>query len=158
MPTQPPTPPSPEANPKKQSMSGREEPVRRRPTRRRRASIDGPDPVDVNVGHRVRNRRVLIGMSQEVLAEKIGLTFQQVQKYELGKNRISASMLWRIAEALDVPVSFFFDGLRSGAGPIVPEEGLTRGEMQVVRGLRNVSPAVRDSVRELLATLDKTRS
>ncbi|MFA3918141.1 helix-turn-helix domain-containing protein [Ruegeria hyattellae] len=68
-------------------------------------------PVDVHVGKRVRHRRWLIGMTQQQLAEQVGIKFQQIQKYETGANRISASRLWDIAESLDVPVSFFFEGL-----------------------------------------------
>ncbi|MEY8838730.1 helix-turn-helix domain-containing protein [Cribrihabitans sp. XS_ASV171] len=68
-------------------------------------------PVDVHVGKRVRHRRWLTGMTQQQLAEQVGIKFQQIQKYETGANRISASRLWDIAEALDVPVSFFFEGL-----------------------------------------------
>ena len=68
-------------------------------------------PVDVHVGKRVRHRRWLVGMTQQQLAGKVGIKFQQIQKYETGMNRISASRLWDIAEALDVPVSFFFEGL-----------------------------------------------
>ena len=70
----------------------------------------GPNPVDVHVGSRVRMRRTLLGLSQEKLGEAIGLTFQQVQKYETGANRVSASRLWQLCEALNVPVSFFFEG------------------------------------------------
>lgn len=68
-------------------------------------------PVDVHVGKRVRHRRWLIGMTQQQLAEQVGIKFQQIQKYETGANRVSASRLWDIADALDVPVSFFFNGL-----------------------------------------------
>jgi len=70
-----------------------------------------PNPVDVHVGRRIRMRRVLVGLSQEKLGEQIGLTFQQVQKYEKGSNRVSASRLYQIAQILSVPVSFFFDDL-----------------------------------------------
>lgn len=76
-----------------------------------------PHPVDVHVGKRVRHRRWLIGMTQQQLAEKVGIKFQQIQKYETGANRISASRLWDIAEALDVPVSFFFEGLEEASKP-----------------------------------------
>jgi transcriptional regulator with XRE-family HTH domain len=75
-----------------------------------------PHPIDVHVGHRVKMRRMLIGMSQEKLGEQLGLTFQQVQKYEKGANRIGASRLWDISRILDVPVRFFFEGLRPAAG------------------------------------------
>lgn len=70
-----------------------------------------PHRVDVHVGKRVRHRRWLVGMTQQQLAERVGIKFQQIQKYETGANRISASRLWDIAEALEVPVSFFFEGL-----------------------------------------------
>lgn len=68
-------------------------------------------PVDVHVGKRVRHRRWLVGMTQQQLAEQVGIKFQQIQKYETGANRVSASRLWDIADALGVPVSFFFEGL-----------------------------------------------
>lgn len=68
-------------------------------------------PVDVHVGKRVRHRRWMVGMTQQQLASKVGIKFQQIQKYETGMNRVSASRLWDIAEALDVPVSFFFEGI-----------------------------------------------
>ncbi|MEM1237112.1 MAG: helix-turn-helix transcriptional regulator [Pseudomonadota bacterium] len=80
-------------------------------------------PVDVHVGKRVRHRRWLVGMTQQQLAEKVGIKFQQIQKYETGMNRVSASRLWDIAETLEVPVSFFFEGLE-GANE---EEGGTGG-------------------------------
>ena len=69
-----------------------------------------PNPIDQHVGSRVRMRRVLVGMSQEKLGDALGLTFQQVQKYEKGTNRIGASRLQQIAQALNVQPSFFFDG------------------------------------------------
>ncbi|MDH3740939.1 MAG: helix-turn-helix domain-containing protein, partial [Hyphomicrobiales bacterium] len=70
-----------------------------------------PNPIDVHVGNRVRMRRMLIGMSQEKLGERLGLTFQQVQKYEKGSNRISASRLYQMAQILGVPVQFFFEDI-----------------------------------------------
>ncbi len=69
-----------------------------------------PNPIDLHVGSRVRMRRVLLGMSQEKLGTSLGLTFQQVQKYEKGTNRIGASRLQQISKTLSVPPSFFFDG------------------------------------------------
>jgi transcriptional regulator with XRE-family HTH domain len=78
----------------------------RRPGRRRSG---GPDPIDIHVGSRVRLRRNMLGLSQEKLGEAVGLTFQQVQKYERGANRIGASRLWELSEILDVTVQFFFD-------------------------------------------------
>ncbi|WP_417719884.1 helix-turn-helix domain-containing protein [Salipiger sp.] len=70
-------------------------------------------PVDVHVGKRVRHRRWLVGMTQQQLAERVGIKFQQIQKYETGANRVSASRLWDIADALEVPVSFFFEGIEN---------------------------------------------
>ncbi|MCA0042945.1 helix-turn-helix domain-containing protein [Celeribacter litoreus] len=72
-------------------------------------------PVDVHVGKRIRHRRWMIGMTQQQLAEKVGIKFQQIQKYETGMNRVSASRLWDIAEAVDVPVAFFFEGMDASA-------------------------------------------
>jgi transcriptional regulator with XRE-family HTH domain len=72
-------------------------------------------PVDVHVGKRIRHRRWMVGMTQQQLAERVGIKFQQIQKYETGMNRVSASRLWDISETLSVPVSFFFEGLEGGA-------------------------------------------
>jgi transcriptional regulator with XRE-family HTH domain len=82
-----------------------------------------PNPVDAHVGSRVRLRRMLLGMSQERLGESMGLTFQQVQKYEKGVNRIGASRLFQISKILDVPVQFFF------------EEAPYTGDGNAVRGM-----------------------
>ena len=68
-------------------------------------------PVDVHVGRRIRHRRWLVGMTQQQLAQHVGIKFQQIQKYETGANRVSASRLWDISETLEVPISFFFEGL-----------------------------------------------
>ncbi len=73
-----------------------------------------PNPIDKHVGSRVRMRRMLIGMSQERLGEQLGITFQQIQKYEKGTNRIGASRLQHISTILGVPPAFFFDGLPTG--------------------------------------------
>ena len=81
----------------------------RKITRRRVPGVS--DPVDVHVGSRVRLRRTLLGLSQERLGEAVGLTFQQIQKYERGANRIGASRMYDLAHVLDVPVSFFFDDM-----------------------------------------------
>ncbi len=71
----------------------------------------GPRPVDVHVGGRVKARRTLIGMSQEDLGKHVGLTFQQIQKYEKGMNRIGAGRLWRFSLILERPISWFFEGI-----------------------------------------------
>jgi transcriptional regulator with XRE-family HTH domain len=87
-------------------------------------STKAPNPVDKYVGSRVRMRRIMLGMSQEKLGEALGLTFQQVQKYEKGTNRVGASRLQQISEILQVPVSFLFDGGPSG---IVNSENFGKG-------------------------------
>ncbi len=70
-----------------------------------------PSPIDIHVGARVRMRRLLLGLSQDKLGDELGVTFQQVQKYERGANRIGASRLFEIARVLNVPVGFFFEGI-----------------------------------------------
>lgn len=84
--------------------------MRKNTKRRGRPATKQPHPVDVYVGQRVRLRRTLLGLSQGRLGDQLGLTFQQVQKYERGANRIAASRLKQMADALDVPIGFFFDG------------------------------------------------
>src|SRR6201993_1463896 len=103
-----------------------EDTVTARSTRGRMPS-GKPNPVDVHVGSRVRLRRTLLGMSQEKLGEAIGLTFQQVQKYERGANRIGASRLFNLSRVLDVPASFFFDEK--------PENAPQQGPRMMVPGL-----------------------
>lgn len=70
-------------------------------------------PVDVHVGKRIRHRRWMVGMTQQQLAEKVGIKFQQIQKYETGMNRVSASRLWDISESVGVSISFFFEGIEA---------------------------------------------
>jgi len=79
-----------------------------------------PKPVDVHVGRRIRLRRTLLGMSQEKLGKGLGLTFQQVQKYERGTNRVGASRLYQLAKILNVPVAFFFDDMPAEIAGGVP--------------------------------------
>jgi transcriptional regulator with XRE-family HTH domain len=86
-------------------------------------STKAPNPVDKYVGSRVRMRRIMLGMSQEKLGEALGLTFQQVQKYEKGTNRVGASRIQQISEILQVPVSFLFEGRPSGTNT----EGFSEG-------------------------------
>jgi len=126
----------------------------------------GPDAVDIHVGSRIRLRRTLLGMSQSALAERVGLTFQQIQKYERGANRVSASRLWEFSQTLDVPVSFFFDDMdaktaaRGGApGVTAPALGgsgsedavLTRREtLELVRAYYKIAdPGVRRRLFDL---------
>src|SRR5829696_3822128 len=89
----------------------------RRPGRLR---METPNPIDVRVGARLRLRRNMLGLSQEKLGEAIGLTFQQVQKYERGANRIGASRLHEVSRVLDVPPSFFFDDMDPVRAPAIP--------------------------------------
>ncbi|WP_298216883.1 helix-turn-helix domain-containing protein [Acidocella sp.] len=88
-----------------------------------------PSPIDVHVGSRIRLRRTLLGMSQERLGDALGLTFQQVQKYERGMNRVGASRLFDISRVLDVPISYFFDDMPAGLseGPLSGPRGRTYG-------------------------------
>jgi len=104
-------------------------------------STKAPNPVDKYVGSRVRMRRIMLGMSQEKLGEALGLTFQQVQKYEKGTNRVGASRLQQISEILQVPVSFLFEG-----GPSGVAEGLA-----LTRAFTRISDAkLRRSIVEMV--------
>jgi transcriptional regulator with XRE-family HTH domain len=94
--------------------------ISRTPRRPGRRKSDKPNPIDVHVGSRVRLRRNMLGLSQEKLGEAIGLTFQQVQKYERGANRIGASRLLELSRVLDVPVSFFYDETDPVRAPAIP--------------------------------------
>lgn len=104
--------------------------------RGRRGKSDHPNPVDVHVGARVRLRRTLLGMSQEKLGQAIGLTFQQVQKYERGINRIGASRLHELARVLDVPITFFFEEIPLDGSTEAPSG---EGETKDPRGLSEVA-------------------
>jgi len=130
---------------------------------------DGPNPVDVHVGGRVRLRRTLLGMSQKKLAQALGLTFQQIQKYERGANRIGASRLHDLSQALDVPVSFFFDDmnnessyslagvseLRERALPPFEKDTMSKREtLQLVRAYYQIkSPILRKRILDLTKSL-----
>ena len=109
--------------------------ISRTPRRPGRRKSDKPNPVDVRVGARVRLRRNMLGLSQEKLGEAIGLTFQQVQKYERGANRIGASRLYELGGVLGVPVQFFFDETDPVHAPPVgfaetPQEGFDSDPMR----------------------------
>jgi transcriptional regulator with XRE-family HTH domain len=92
-----------------------------------------PNPIDIHVGSRVRLRRMMLSMSQEKLGENLGITFQQIQKYEKGTNRIGASRLQHIARVLQVPVSFFFEDAPGGASEAqAPSMGEPRSASYVV--------------------------
>jgi transcriptional regulator with XRE-family HTH domain len=106
-----------------------------------------PRPIDVHVGSRIRLRRTLLGLSQERLGEALGLTFQQVQKYETGVNRVSASRLFDLSRVLDVPIGFFFDN--------VPDVVLSRPETLALVGAyyRIIDPVVRQRLLDLIKSL-----
>ena len=122
-----------------------------------------PDPVDIHVGARVRLRRTLLGMSQEKLGKALGLTFQQVQKYERGANRIGSSRLFQLSRILDVPVSFFFDemapettrkadGMAEVNKQVFEIDKLSRREtLELVRAYYKITdPAVRKKIFEMV--------
>ncbi|MBO1906118.1 helix-turn-helix transcriptional regulator [Microvirga sp. 3-52] len=120
--------------------------------------------IDKEIGSRVRMRRVSIGMSQEKLGDMLGLTFQQVQKYEKGMNRISVARLVEIAKILNVEIGFFFDGIKggksepgfaeSGAPPYVSDMMSTPEGLQLVRTFAGIkSPKVRKSIVQLVSAL-----
>ncbi len=110
-----------------------------RKSSRGRTPLGDPNPIDVHVGNRIRLRRTLLGLSQEKLASLLGLTFQQVQKYERGMNRVGASRLWDISKVLEVPVSFFYEDMnkdvasqspRTFSIPDCPQTFLKEDEVQ----------------------------
>lgn len=86
-------------------------------------------PVDTHVGKRVRHRRWMVGMTQQQLADRVGIKFQQIQKYETGMNRVSASRLFDIAAVMDVPVSFFFEGIEGASEGTSAEAGSAAGDL-----------------------------
>lgn len=114
--------------------------------------------VDVHVGKKIRQRRWLVGMTQQKLAEAVGIKFQQIQKYETGTNRVSASRLWDIADALEVDVAFFFDGLKQddvdGAAAATPMDMLSDKEaMDLVRSYYAIPENQRRRLFELARVL-----
>ncbi len=134
-----------------------------------------PNPVDVHVGARLRVRRTLLGMSQTTLSEAIGLTFQQVQKYERGANRISASQMFALSRVLDVPIQHFFDDMptevaarspankKRGRAKKLPSYELDpmakRETLELVRGYYKIrDPEIRKSLRELAKALGAAAS
>jgi transcriptional regulator with XRE-family HTH domain len=126
----------------------RKRPVRRRP------KLDHPNPIDVHVGSRVRLRRTLLGLSQEKLGEAIGLTFQQVQKYERGTNRIGASRLWELSAVLDVPVQFFFGEM--GPETLAQISRITAREHTADTGAAVAAgPATRPETLDLMRAYDR---
>ncbi len=109
----------------------------------------GPRPVDVHVGGRVKARRTLIGMSQEELGNHVGLTFQQIQKYEKGMNRIAASRLWHFSRILGQPISWFFEGIGERKRK-VDDLVAKRETLKLVRYLSACDPDVRTHLAAMI--------
>jgi len=132
-----------------------------RQRRRKTITEDGPDPVDVHVGARLRQRRTLLGMSQEKLAAAFGVSFQQIQKYERGANRVSASRLHQLTRILNVPVGYFFEGMadtpQNGATAHLANDGemvASRETLELVRAYYRIEdPTVRRRLVDLLRSL-----
>ena len=137
--------------------------------RKARLKRDGPHPVDQHVGSRVKLRRMILGMSQDSLGKSLGLTFQQIQKYEKGVNRIGASRLFELSELLEVPIQFFYDDYGAGA----PAQGFAEGDaaeafMELVNSPEGVQlcrhfaeikdPKVRKRVLELVKSISETEN
>lgn len=131
----------------------------------RNVEESGPNPIDMHVGARIRLRRKVLGHSQGDLADALGLTFQQVQKYERGTNRVSASKLFEIGRFLEAPVSFFFEGLdyseaQSGFKSEGSRERFVHGFLMTPEGLELATlfpkignPRLRRKVLELVRTM-----
>lgn len=128
--------------------------------------ISKPDPIDVHVGSRVRLRRTLLGLSQQKLGDALGLTFQQIQKYERGANRIGASRLYRLSRILDVDVTYFYEdmpaevkkgtkGLAEAAGKDFEAERLSKREtLELVRAYYRVTDRkIRKRIFELIKAI-----
>ncbi len=141
--------------------------------RAKKQTSRGPNPIDVHVGSRVRLRRNLLGMNQTKLAEAIGVTYQQIQKYEWGVNRVGASRLFHLGRALDVPVSFFFEdlspaaagggkrrtrGLSEAPAAVLEPDSLSKPEtVELIRAYYRVTdPGLRKRVLDLVKALGKT--
>lgn len=125
--------------------------------------IDQPHPVDIHVGKRLRMRRTIMGMSQDALGTAIGITFQQIQKYERGANRMGSSRLYEFARILGVDVSYFFEEYESGnisglaesnAPAFEHEQVASRETLEMMRAYYKISsPRVRRGLLELMKTL-----
>lgn len=140
-----------------------------RPSTRGRTRSGRPNPVDVHVGDRLRTRRMLLGLSQEALATCLGLTFQQIQKYERGSNRIGASRLYDLARALGVTIDYFYDEMTESvmaasprnivhaeADPVLPESHPLSGRetLDLIRAYYRIEdPRVRRRVHDLARAL-----
>ncbi len=115
-------------------------------------------PVDAHVGKRIRHRRWMVGMTQQQLADKVGIKFQQIQKYETGMNRVSASRLWDVADALGVSISFFFEGLGEGQAAVAQAQGdmmADKEALELVRSYYAIPEAQRRRLFDLARVLSE---
>jgi len=137
-------------------------------TAKRSLKRDGPHPIDIHVGARVKLRRMILGLSQEMLGKALGLTFQQIQKYEKGVNRIGASRIFELSKLLEVPVQYFYDdyGPMIGASRGMAEPDAGEAFMQLVNSPEGVElcryfaeindPKVKKRVLDLVKTIAET--
>ncbi len=147
-------------------------PTRVRRSAKKQVSRRGPNPIDVHVGARVRLRRHLLGLTLQTLAKAVGVTYQQLQKYERGVNRIGASRLFNLSRVLDVPISFFFEDLspaaagggrrrakglsKAPASALEPDTLSKRETVELIRAYYRVKdPGLRKRVLDLLQALGK---
>lgn len=114
-------------------------------------------PVDAHVGKRIRHRRWMVGMTQQQLADRVGIKFQQIQKYETGMNRVSASRLYDIAHEMDVTVGFFFEGLE-GSETTKPASDLLgdKEALELIRAYYSIPETQRRRLFELARALSET--
>lgn len=112
-----------------------------------------PHPIDITVGSRIVSQRLAKRMTQTDLANSIGVSFQQVQKYERGTNRVSASRLWRISEALNVPMTYFFDGVTTDAGAPREERPMTPWARELMALEKNLPASARKLVLNMARQL-----
>lgn len=141
---------------------------------RSRPDDEGPNPVDTHVGTKVKTRRLMLGLSQEELANAIGLTFQQVQKYEKGTNRISVSRLMDISRALKTPLDYFLDGCGNGWStrklsirgvsdvkqePLEPDPMVTKDVIELVRSYSKIkTPQLKKQLLEMAKAMAASAS
>lgn len=116
-------------------------------------------PVDAHVGKRIRHRRWMVGMTQQQLADRVGIKFQQIQKYETGMNRVSASRLFDIAGVMEVPVSFFFDGLETASAAQAASDLLGDKEaLDLIRAYYAIPEAQRRRLFDLARVLSDSNA
>lgn len=122
-------------------------------SRQRTIMVDGPHPIDIHVGARIRAQRVMRGLTQSDLARLVGISFQSVQKYEQGENRVSASRLYEFARALGVAPQHFFDGLDGGKSADATPDLAAPGDCELRRRLLAVMAIEDERLRQLVVQL-----